>query len=323
MIRFIDIRQMNGHVTHLFIAHPTSINLFRQHHDILLLDCTYRTNRYKMPLLNIAGATGMNTTLQLALVFLYAETKDDYIWALTSLQDMLNPDGNSPSVIVTDRERALISGCQAISPEAHHILCRWHMGKNVLKSCKKHFTTEEDWKAFYAQWNAVVNSITEEEYEVQLREFTMEQPILPVTYFLDNWLLEWKTKVVKAWVDHIPHFGHTVTSRIEGSHAKMKSYLGTSTSDLKGVYDKIVLYWTAQHSDYITNLALSRTRTSHQCQTPIFSALIGKIHSYALHKVSDQLNKLARPLPLCSGTYRAVNGLPCAHELLHIRTNNT
>lgn len=151
----------------------------------------------------------------------------------------------------------------------------------------------------------------------------MEQPILPVTYCLDNWLLEWKTKVVKAWVDHTPHFGHIVTSRIEGSHAKLKSYLGTSTADLKGVYDKIVLYWTAQHSDYITNLALSRTRTPHQFQTPIFSALIGKIHPYALHKVSDQLNKLAHPLPLCSGTYRAVNGLPCAHELLHIRTNNT
>lgn len=205
----------NGHLTHLFIALPTSISLFRQHHDILLLDCTYRTNRYKMPLLNIAGATGMNTTLQLALVFLCAETKEDNTWALTSLQDMLSPDGNSPSVIVTDRERALISACQAVFPEVHHILCRWHVGKNVPKSCKKHFTTEEDWEAFYAQWNAVVNSITEEEYEVQLREFTMGEPILPVTYCLDNWLLEWKTKVVKAWVDHILHFGHTVTSRIE------------------------------------------------------------------------------------------------------------
>lgn len=67
-----------------------------------------------MSLLNIAGATGMNTTLQLALVFLCAETEEDYTWALTSLQDMLSSDGNSPSVIVTDRERALVSACQTI-----------------------------------------------------------------------------------------------------------------------------------------------------------------------------------------------------------------
>ncbi len=105
---------------------------------------------------------------------------------------------------------------------------------------------------------------------------------------------------MKAWVDHTPHFGHTVTSRIEGSHAKLKSYLSTSILDLKSVYDKIVLYWTAQHSDYITHLVLSRTTTPNKCQTPIFSVLIGKIHLYALHKVSDQLNKLGRPLPLCS-----------------------
>lgn len=104
----------NGHVTHLFIAHSTSISLFCQHHDIFLLDCTYRINRYKMSLLNIAGATGMNTTLQLALVFLCAEIEEDYTWALTSLQVMLSSDGNSPSVIVTDRERALISACQTI-----------------------------------------------------------------------------------------------------------------------------------------------------------------------------------------------------------------
>lgn len=41
---FYRHRTDEGHVTHLFIAHPRSIELFREHHDILL-DCTYRTNR--------------------------------------------------------------------------------------------------------------------------------------------------------------------------------------------------------------------------------------------------------------------------------------
>lgn len=101
-----------------------------------------------MLLFNIIGATGMNTILQLALVFLSAETEEDYTWALTSLRDMLGPDGHSPSVIGTDQERAFISACQTIFPQVHHILCRWHVGKNVPKSCKKHFTTKEDWEGF-------------------------------------------------------------------------------------------------------------------------------------------------------------------------------
>src|SRR2546423_2241479 len=49
-----------GRVTHLFFAHPKSINLFRKYSDVLLLDCTYRTNKFKMPLFNIVGTTCLN-----------------------------------------------------------------------------------------------------------------------------------------------------------------------------------------------------------------------------------------------------------------------
>lgn len=97
-----------------------------------------------MSLLNIAGTTGMNIALQLALVFLYTKTEEDYIWALTSLQEMLGPDGNSPSVMVTGRERALVSACETFFSQVHHILCRWHVGKALSSLAKKNFTTEED-----------------------------------------------------------------------------------------------------------------------------------------------------------------------------------
>lgn len=41
-----------------------------------------------MPILSIVGYTGMNSTFQLALVFLCSETEDEYIWALTGLREM-------------------------------------------------------------------------------------------------------------------------------------------------------------------------------------------------------------------------------------------
>ena len=277
----------NSHITHLFMAHPKSLKLFKQHHDILLLDCTYRINRYKMPLLNIVGSTGKNTTIQLALVFMNSETESDYVWALLALREMSGEDNSSvyPRVVVTDRERALISASQNVFPQISLILCRWHIGKNVLKACKKHFETEETWDTFCSQWNLLINSISEPEYGEHLREFCRDQPVIPVTYCLDTWLLEWKEKLVKAWVDQLPHFGHTITSRIEGSHAKLKAYLATSTLGLKVVYDKVVLYWTAQHMDYDTKLALARSRTPHQCQTPIFRPLLEK--SIPLHSTKS------------------------------------
>ena len=69
--------------------------------------------------------------------------------------------------------------------------------------------------------------------------------------------------------------------------------------------------------DYDTKLVLARSRTPHQCQTPFFSALVGKIHPYALNKIHEQLRK--HPLSQCSGTFRSAQGLPCAHDLLSIR----
>ncbi|XP_026450018.1 uncharacterized protein LOC113350119 [Papaver somniferum] len=46
-----------GHVTHLFIAHPECVKLELCFPQVLILDCTYKTNKYEMPLMNIVGHT--------------------------------------------------------------------------------------------------------------------------------------------------------------------------------------------------------------------------------------------------------------------------
>ena len=60
--------------------------------------------------------------------------------------------------------------------------------------------------------------------------------MIPVHCF-DNGLSEWTKKLVKAWVDRLRH---TLAIRIEGFHAKLKTYLAALTLDLN-VYDKNVL----------------------------------------------------------------------------------
>jgi len=55
-----------GRITHLFFAHPKSIELFNRYPHVLLLDCTYKTNKFKLLLLNIVGITCLNTTFHVA-----------------------------------------------------------------------------------------------------------------------------------------------------------------------------------------------------------------------------------------------------------------
>ena len=72
----------DGRVTHLSMAHPTSIRLACRYCGILPLDCTYKTNQFRILLLSIVGRTGMNSTIYLAIEFVSREGEADYIWAL-------------------------------------------------------------------------------------------------------------------------------------------------------------------------------------------------------------------------------------------------
>ncbi|KAM4066061.1 AMP-binding enzyme [Hirsutella rhossiliensis] len=57
-----DSRDPQGRLTGLFLAPRATFHRWRQHHDVLVLDCTYKTNRFNMPLLNICAATRDNKT---------------------------------------------------------------------------------------------------------------------------------------------------------------------------------------------------------------------------------------------------------------------
>lgn len=63
----------NNRVTRLFFAHPVSIQLLKKHPNVVLIDCTYKTNRFNMPMVNICGSSGDNKTPQFAVAFKWRE----------------------------------------------------------------------------------------------------------------------------------------------------------------------------------------------------------------------------------------------------------
>ncbi|KAM4058286.1 MULE transposase [Hirsutella rhossiliensis] len=113
---FRDTRDQEGRLTGLFIAPRTGIELWRRFPNILLLDCTYKTNRFKMPLLNTCGSTSEKKTFSVASVFLSGEAEPQYRWALQCLLDLAAEEGIPlPRVIVTDRELALMNALVSFS----------------------------------------------------------------------------------------------------------------------------------------------------------------------------------------------------------------
>ncbi len=64
---------VDGHLTHLFFAFQDAVKLYNVYPEVLLPDCTYKTNRFNMPLLNVIGITGLGTSFYLSYTFLQAE----------------------------------------------------------------------------------------------------------------------------------------------------------------------------------------------------------------------------------------------------------
>ena len=97
-----------------------------------------------MSLCIIIGVTFLNTTYYIAFAFLSAETVDDYCWVLGAIKKLYEfldiPDSK---VIITDADLSIIHAISEEFPLASHLLCLWHINKNVITNCKKLFEDEK------------------------------------------------------------------------------------------------------------------------------------------------------------------------------------
>lgn len=178
----------DNRVTRLFFAHPDSIKVWQKAPDVVLMDATYKTNRFGQPCVNICGSLGNNMTPQLAIGFLSGEDEVDYTWVLEAMKELIiQEDIDAPKLFITDREEALMNTLDNVFPDSDHILCHWHINMNVVANCKKHFEYQEDFEEFFQAWLNVIDATTEEMYEEKLTEFKKlnEKAVL---YAVKTWL---------------------------------------------------------------------------------------------------------------------------------------
>jgi len=97
---------VSGCLTRLAFTSTKAVQLIRCFGTVLTMDCTYKTNRFKMPLLHIVNFAYTGATFTSAIAFRSAETIEDYEWALNTYKGFM---GNYlPFAIVTDRKLALM-----------------------------------------------------------------------------------------------------------------------------------------------------------------------------------------------------------------------
>ncbi len=131
-------------IRRLFFANTTSQKVLKLNYEVLLIDCKYKTNVYKMTLCIITAVTPLNPNYYVIFAILSAETVDDYCWVLGAIKKLYEfLDILDPRVIVTGADSSIIRPILEKSPLASHLLCLWYINKNVMPNCKKLFEDEE------------------------------------------------------------------------------------------------------------------------------------------------------------------------------------
>ena len=125
-------RDENDRLKDLFFAHKQSLELLRKHAEVLVMDSTYKTNRFRLPLFNICRSTFSNTTFSVASAFLSSEDTESFKWVLARLQGVYQTlELPPPTTFVTDADSKLIAAIRSLHPNSNHLLCIWHVCKNL------------------------------------------------------------------------------------------------------------------------------------------------------------------------------------------------
>ncbi|TYH52826.1 hypothetical protein ES332_D09G055000v1 [Gossypium tomentosum] len=154
-----SVNNISNELENLFFIHPRSLDIWRAFQHILIVDATYKMNKYDLPFVQIVGMASTNKKFSIAFAFIINEKEENYNCTLTCLNLTLE-ECMYPCVIVTDRELALMNACQQVFPDATRLLCRWHITENIKKHCRQSIKSQHEWDSFLAMWTVLIESPT-------------------------------------------------------------------------------------------------------------------------------------------------------------------
>ncbi|RYQ99414.1 hypothetical protein Ahy_B07g087357 isoform E [Arachis hypogaea] len=204
-------KPLEGRLGSLFWADGQMMADYKLFGDVVAFDATYRSNKYKKPLVVFSGSNHNKQTAIFGFALLEDEEVRTYRWVLLNLVDIM--DNKKPSVVVTDGDKAMRAAIDDVLPSARH---------------RKEMYANLDVLVFEDHWTTTVQSLG-----------LMNNSWVKSTYELRH---SWATTYLQGTFCT----GYRTTSRCEGINAFVKGFLKSTNSLLELVHslDRVVKYYT-------------------------------------------------------------------------------
>lgn len=117
--------------TKLLIVSKLMKSHYESYGDILIIDSTYRVNKYKLPYVILSGFTHKGRNCIFGIGVVNNETQDTFRWLLKEFFDYHK---TTPKIIVSDHDLALETVIDTDYQNVLHILCQWHIKQSFIKN---------------------------------------------------------------------------------------------------------------------------------------------------------------------------------------------
>jgi hypothetical protein len=333
------------HLQQMLFFHKTALDLWLHNPDVVLMDTTYNTNRFNLPLVNLVGVTASNKSFFIGAAFVPSESTEAFRWILIRLQLIYNKaDLPGPRVFITDAARQMNNALKDIFPGIPHLICIWHVNRAIQAWVKGYYRSQlplynrtgedrrhwinERYQEFLQWWQPVIYAKTEYEYEEAWRVLKLHYIIDDnlVNYLKITWIRPHACQFVYYYTSQVLHFGNVATSRLEGMHQVLKGQLASKQSSIDTIIDRFSLLQQSMNATIKYNLGRDRHARRPGYDHPFWSRVVGHVSYYALEKVRQALIacnvKVDSPYPLpgppngwkaCSRQLTTAWGLPCPH----------
>ena len=202
---------------------------FRENHEVLLINYTYKINKYKMLLLIIIEVISLNIIFYVNFCFMKEERHNDYIWVLKALKRLYDHFNLSYfEIVLFNDDKTLTSALfEMFEDTVKHALCVWHININITINIKKYFSINEFFESFIKRWNDLRNAFIFAQLEKHHQKFYMIYLKINVRIceYLKSKIWSRRRKWIKCYIDVFLHFENIFTSRDENEHQKIKTNL--------------------------------------------------------------------------------------------------
>ncbi len=161
-------KDRRNQINHFFFAKKSSQIILRTNYEVLVMNCIYKTNKYKMSFFIINDQIVLHKSFYVAFCFMSKKKQNDYMWVLQQLRDLyanwkfLIQQSYSSTwkrvswkswliVLLIDMKRFYECLSFDFFLKLNHLLCLWYINNKILINCKKHFIIKEIWNKFFSE----------------------------------------------------------------------------------------------------------------------------------------------------------------------------